>query len=83
MGYNKYLNVGDRLTITHNGEIYNSKIVRFVNKAKGIENIIVLLPTINNEVLRTNEDKKNHEIIIYAKGFIKYFIKIILYIHKK
>ena len=68
MGYDKYLNIGDKLTISHNGEVYNSKIVRFVKKTKGIENIIVLLPTINNEVLRTKKNKKSHEVLFYSRG---------------
>ena len=41
MGYDKYLSIGDRVTILSDEEVYNSKIVRFVKKAKGIENIVI------------------------------------------
>ncbi|MBE5934369.1 MAG: hypothetical protein E7262_01080 [Lachnospiraceae bacterium] len=68
MGYDKYLHIGDRVTILYDGESYNSKIVRFVKKIKGVENIVILLPTKNNTSMKTDDDKSKYEVLFYTKG---------------
>jgi hypothetical protein len=68
MGYDKYLHIGDRVNILYDGDSYNSKIVRFVKKIKGVENIVILLPTKNNLSMKTDDDKKKYEVLFYTKG---------------
>ena len=70
MGYDKYLHVGDRVSIVYDNEIYNSKIVRFIKKVKGVETIVILLPTKNDFSMNTDDDKKKYEVLFYTKGGI-------------
>ena len=70
MGYDKYLHIGDRVNILYDGDTYNSKIVRFIKKIKGVENIVILLPTKNNLSMKTDDDKKKYEVLFYTKGGI-------------